>query len=411
MILPQKLHGLRIIDFTGELGPYASKLYANLGADVIHVEPVGGDPMRLKGPFYKGRSGIEDSLLYQYYNTGKRGITLDLNQPDGQEVFRKLCLGADMLFESCAPDYLKQRGLSYSHLKEDNPKLVHTSITPFGHWGELSNMPGSDLTCSALGGFLYLAGVDGDKPVRSPDDQAYRMAEAYAAVGSSIALFNVKRGGTGQHVDVSCIESVAMALENAAQYWDLEGKIRRGRGKEAGTATIHPCEDGFVVVVGIMGKNKGMWDPFIKWMCEEGVEDWQEFDDPKWIEPSYRSTKEAYEKFCKIFEKYSKKHNKLYLYETGQRYRVSVTPVNNGQDLLDNPQLEYRDFWEKVPTSNEGEFITMPGAPYKLSGLKWDIGTTAPRYGQHTCDILKELDYSPEQINNLIQNGGVYAEK
>ena len=115
-----------------------------------------------------------------------------------------------------------------------------------------------------MGGFLYLAGADNDKPVRACDDQAYRMAEAYAAVGSSIALLFAQDTGIGQFVDVCCMESVGMALENAAQFWDLEGVLRRGRGTEAGSATVHPCTDGYIALVAIIGANKAMWKTFFE---------------------------------------------------------------------------------------------------------------------------------------------------
>lgn len=284
---------LKIVDFTGELGPYAAKLFASLGADVIHVEPLSGDPLRQVGPFYKNLRTQNSSLAFNYYNTGKRGLALSLENELGKQVFLNLCSDADLLLESCVPGYLRRLGLAYEDLSRANSRLVQTSITPFGHTGPCAGHVGSDLTCAAMSGFLYLAGLDHEKPVRTPDNQTYRMAEAYAAVGSAIALFHAKRTGYGQFVDVACIEAAAGALENAAQFWDLEGKIRRGRGREAGTATIHPCADGYVVVVAIMGRNKLMWEPFIRWMRDEGVEEWEVFDNDKWIESSYRESKEG----------------------------------------------------------------------------------------------------------------------
>ncbi|MBF0475022.1 MAG: CoA transferase [Deltaproteobacteria bacterium] len=403
------LGNLRVLDFTGELGPYAAKLYAGLGADVIHLEPMTGDPLRQVGPFYRNEPGMDRSLQFLYYNAGKRGMALDLEKPEGQEIFLKLCAKADLLLESFVPGYLEGLGMSYDRLSAINPRLVQTSITPFGSFGPYKAMPGSDLICSAMGGFLFLAGIENEKPVRSCDNQAYRMAEAYAAVGSSIALLFAKRTGIGQFVDVSCLEAAGMALENAAQYWDLQGVIRRGRGKVAGEATIHPCKDGYIAIVAIMGKNKVMWEPFVGWMKEEQIEEWEVFDNDKWIDDSYRATKEGYETFCRIFEEFTMKHDKLTLYEKGQAHKVALTPVSNGKDLLENPQLAYRKYWNTVYNPKLSGDITYPGAPYELGDLKWRLGDTAPSLGQHTAQILGELGYTDGCIEALAKEGIVHV--
>ncbi|GAB6909564.1 CoA transferase [Desulfosarcina cetonica] len=403
------LSGVRVLDFTGTLGPYAAKLYANLGAEVIHLESLAKDPLRRIGPFYKNEPGDDRSLQFLYYNTGKKGLALDLSRKAGQELFVRLCETADILLESFAPGYLDSLGLSFDRLSAVNPRLVQTAITPFGSFGPYRDLPGSDLVTSAMGGFLFLAGIDNDKPVRACDNQAYRMAEAYAAVGSSIALLFAQRTGIGQFVDVACMESVGMALENAAQYWDLEGTNRRGRGTEAGSATVHPCKDGFIAIVAIMGSNKVMWDPFAQWMQEENIEEWEAFQEDCWIEPAYRKSKAGYERFCRIFERYTLQQDKLTLYEKGQAHRVALTPVSNGKDLLENPQLNYRGFWQTLHHDNLGGDVTYPGAPYEFGEIQWRMGSPAPTFGQHTAEIMRELGYDQDQIENLAKEGIIHV--
>jgi benzylsuccinate CoA-transferase BbsE subunit/naphthyl-2-methylsuccinate CoA transferase subunit len=403
------LSNVRVLDFTGELGPYAAKLYAGLGADVIHLEPVDGDPLRKVGPFYQNKPGMDRGFQYLYYNAGKRGMALDLRKSEGREIFCKLCASADLLLESFVPGYLEGLGMSYDRLSTVNPRLVQTSITPFGSFGPYKDMPGSDLTCSAMGGFLFLGGVDHDKPVRACDNQAYRMAEAYAAVGSSIALFFAKKTGIGQFVDVSCMEAAGMALENSAQFWDLEGAIRRGRGTEASSCTIHPCRDGYIIIVAIMGRNKVMWEPFANWMKEEQIEEWEVLFENKWIDPYYRRTREAYETFNRIFNRYTMKFDKMTLYEMGQAKRVALTPISNGKDLLENPQLRHRDYWKTLSHPNLAGEITYPGAPYELGELNWRLGNPAPSLGQHTAEILRELGYTDASIQALAKEGIVYV--
>ncbi len=404
------LSDVKVLDFTGELGPYAAKLYAGLGAEVIHLEPITGDPLRKKEPFYKDeKDNMEASLQFLYYNGNKKSLVVDLNKEEGKQIFLRLIKDIDVFLESCAPGYLSSLGLSYERLKEINPKLVQTSITPYGSIGPYKDYHGSDLTCSAMGGFLYLAGIGNDKPVRACDNQAYRMAEAYAAVGSSIALLHARKTGQGQFIDVSAMESVGMALENAAQYWDLEGVIRRGRGKEAGTGTIHPCKDGYIVVVAIMGRNKIMWDMFLKWMKDENVEEWEVFDDPKWIDSSYRVSEEGYTTFCRIFQRFTMQYGKAELYEKGQAHRVALTPLNNGKDLLENPQLKYRKFWQTVRHEKLGGEITCPGAAYEFGEMEWDLGLPAPMFGEHTIEILKELNYSKNDIDTFSKEGIIHV--
>ncbi len=404
------LQGVKVVDFTGQLGPYAGKLFVSLGAEVIHLEPPTGDPMRQVSPFLDNQAGPERSLSFLYYNAGKKSLVVDLAQTEGREIFRKLCREADVLIESAAPGYLKRLGLSYANLSRHNPKLVQVSITPFGCSGPYRDFPASDLTASALGGFLYLAGVDNDKPVRVSDDQAYRMAEGYAAVGALLALYHARRTGQGQKVEVSCQEAVGMALENAIQYWDLEGKIRRGRGREAGTATIHPCKDGFIALVAIMGENKVMWDPFVEWMKSENVEGWQDFEDPRWIQPRYRSSAEGYERFCRIFEAYSMQHDKLYLYEKGQSHRTAISPVSDGKDLLNNPQLQYCGFWQKLKHEALGGVeITYPGPACQLGNSSWTLGGPAPVLGQDSAELLARMHYSTAKIKELADKGVIHV--
>lgn len=158
-----------------------------------------------------------------------------------------------------------------------------------------------------------------------------------------------------------------------------------------------------------MGENKVMWDPFVQWMKDENVEGWQELEDPRWIKPSYRSSAEGYEKFCRIFEAYSLQHDKRYLYETGQSHRTAVSPVSNGKDLLNNPQLQFLDFWKKLDHPELGGEVTYPGAPYELGNSSWTVGGPAPTLGQHTQEILKGLGYRPALIQTLAKEGVIHV--
>jgi len=186
---------------------------------------------------------------------------------------------------------------------------------------------------------------------------------------------------------------------------------RRGRGQEAANGSIHPCADGFIVLVAIVGNSKASWDAFVNWMRNEDVEGAMEYSSDKWLESSYRSSKDGYAAFCRIFEPYAATRPKLYLYETGQRYNVAISPVSNGRDLMENPHLSHRGFWQHIQNEALGGNVVYPGAPYEFGELQWRFGRNAPRLGEHTSEILRELGHSALEIDAFSKSGAMYAEK
>ena len=152
-----------------------------------------------------------------------------------------------------------------------------------------------------------------------------------------------------------------------------------------------------------------MWDPFVQWMKNERVEEWELLDDDKWIEPDYRSSDEGRETLCRIFERYSMKHDKLHIYEAGQAARVAISPVSNGKDLLENPQLRALDFWQTIKHDGLDGEVTYPGAPYALGNMRWRLGNPAPSFGQHTGEILSELGYTKEEIESLAKREVIHV--
>jgi len=403
------LADVRVVELAGEVGGYAGKLYADLGADVIHIEPPAGDPARTLQPFYKNVPGIENSLHYQHFNTNKRGMVLDITAPEGGKIFFELIKTADILIENERPGYLDRLGLGYGQLSAVNPRLVHVAITPFGQYGPYKDYPQSDLVCMAMGGFLYLAGKDDQKPSRAYGDQAYMMASSYAAMGSIIALYHAEATGQGQFLDVSMQECVSTALENAVQYYELEGIIRRSLiGAEAGYGT-YPCRDGYVFVMAAMGGNRYLWDPFVDWLIEAKVEDAGVLKDDDWLDPAYRRRNESVQAFKRIVEPFLLANDKLFLYEESQRRKCCVFPVSSPKDVYQNPQLNYRQFFKTLHSEVLGGDIHYPGPPYEMKEIKWELSSPAPFFGQHTREILRQMGYAPGQIDLLEKEGVVVA--
>ncbi|WP_206811713.1 CaiB/BaiF CoA transferase family protein [Paradesulfitobacterium ferrireducens] len=402
-------NNLRIVELAGELGAYTGKLYADLGAEVIRVESLEGDPTRREKPFYKDVPGTENGLRYQYLNTNKKGIVLDITTPEGKEAFLKLIPTIDLLIESFAPGYLESLGLGYETLSSLNPKLVHTAITPYGQYGPYKDYPYSDLTTMAMGGMLFLAGADNDKPALAPDKQSFFQADLYAALGSMLAVMHADLTSEGQFIDVSIQESVATALENAIQTYDLEGRIRRAAGAvEAGYGT-YTCQDGHVYVMAAMGRNTHLWDPLVKWLLEEKIPNAEVLQGEEWQEPDYRKKEEAKDVFKEIFEQFSARYPKNVLYEESQKRNVVIYPVNNAKDVLENFQLYYRNYFREMYSESIKGKLTYPGPPYSLEKLPWALKSSAPAFGQHTVEVLSELGYSIEEIKSMGERGVSYA--
>ena len=203
------LTGLRVVEIGDEKGAYCAKLLADLGADVIRIEPPGGDPARALVPRSDDGRGEPCSLYFLYTNTNKRSIAADLELAADRTIVRRLLCSADAVVDSTAPGELDRLGLGYGGLRIERPTLVWTSITGFGQAGPWRAYACSDLVVSALSGALYVVGFDEDPPVALAGMQAYAMAATNAAAATLIALRHADRTGRGQYVDVSVQETMA----------------------------------------------------------------------------------------------------------------------------------------------------------------------------------------------------------
>src|SRR6218665_529825 len=276
LIAPGPLQGIRVLDLCQGSEQYCGKLFAQLGADVVLVEPVAGAANRREGPFLGHAAHRERSLSFAYFNQGKRGIALDLEQSAGCEVFLALVRNADLVIEAEPPGSMGARGLGAEVLLRAQPSLVVTSITPFGQDGPFAHFQADDLVALAFGGLLSLGGYPGLAPTAAYGNQAVLCAAQFAAVASLVALSVAQdQGGrpTGQHIDVSVQESVTMALENAVQFVELEQQIRKRNGgeqRQAGTG-VFPCSDGMVyLMAGGVAANK-FWHATTEWLVQGGA--------------------------------------------------------------------------------------------------------------------------------------------
>lgn len=421
------LGDIRVLDLSDEKGVYCTKLLADLGADVIRIEPPGGHPMRKMGPFVRDEAHPEKSLHWFHFNTSKRGITLDLKNSDGKELFRRLANTADVIVETYRPGYLDRLGLGYEKLKENNPRLIMTSITPFGQTGPYRYFEGSDLIAQAMGGLMYPAGFPDAPPYRIGARQSDHCASIQAAVGTMVALYARELTGEGQRVDVSCQEAGLQALETAMQHYDMRQEIKTRIGRDAPVVPgigLYESSDGHIFAYVVPGFGAG-WDVIVNWMDEEGKAG--DLKDPKWQEmwdliTNFKALIALVEDPPRLIEKlalmahisglfaeFLKVKTKQQIFEEAAERRIMLCPIQNAKDLLESPQLEALGFFVDVEHPELNMTIKYPGAPcYHISETPWRISRRAPLLGEHNGEIYGgELGLTQAQIATLKSVGAI----
>ena len=406
---PSALSGISVLDMSGLAGQYCGKQFADLGADVILVEPVTGSPVRREGPFLDDRPHIEYSLQFAYFNAGKRSIAIDLDRESGRRILRELAKDADLVIESERPGTLDARGLDYRSLSALNPGLVMTSVTPFGQTGPYAFYEAEDIVALALGGLLYLGGYPETSPIAAHGNQAYLAAAQFASVASMMALLSADDGGkrAGRHVDVSIQECVTMGLETAIQYYDLEKTVRKrasGQQVMAGVG-VFDCLDGQIYLMAGGIASTRFWENMVNWLVDEGVDEARQLLEPAWQNHDYLATAKAKSIFEGLFAPFARRHAKTYLYQSGQARRIPICPINTPRDILASRQLDYRGFFVSQEHTVSGRRLVVPGAPYRLEATPWRQARPAPCLGEHTSEILAGLGYEATARAALLKSG------
>ena len=420
---PAALDDVRVLDLTGTAGQYATKLLADLGADMVRIEPPAGSPARRRPPFADDDPHSDRSLAFWYWNTNKRSVTLDLTTEDGRALFRRLLPRFDVLIHTFTPAEAASLGLDPESLSALHPGLVQCAITPFGEWGPHADYQGSDLIVAAMAGLMTLAGYPDRAPTMPPGEQAAVCGGIQAAQGVLLALLARERSGKGQRVEVSQQEAMSMTQETAMQTWDLRREVRKRQGNAKllpGVGT-YECADGYVYcMIGVPGF--GAPTPvLIRWMDEEGMagdlmdERWQSLLGGMnlreltalWSQPE--KLQEVTQKFAhvdSIISAFFRTKTKQELYLGGQGRRLLIGPVNSVKDLYEDKQLAARGWWEEVEHPELGRKVTYPGAPYHHSETPWRIRRRPPLLGEHTLEVLEgELGLTREQTEILMGAG------
>src|SRR2546429_1737365 len=399
----------RVLDLSDESGFSCGKILADLGADVIKIEPPGGDAARLIGPFPGDRPDPEKSIYFISSNAGKRGITLNVQSTAGRDLLRKLVARADFLIETFPPGTLERFGLGFETLRQQNPRLILVSITPFGQTGPYRDYKGSDLITMAMSGLMSLIGEPGKMPLRVSLPQSPMWAGMYAAAGALTAHYFRQMTGTGQHVDVSLQSSLLWALANAPAFWATnrtnpvrDGSRITGRSiTGANMRAIYRCKDGyinFIIYGGKAGRRSNQ--ALVGWMAERGLatvalleKDWSRFS----IEQSTQEEIDEIERpIAELFLRYTKSE---FLEEAFKREIIGY-PVANACDILNDPHLKDREFWRTAELLGQG--VRFPGIFARFSDSVPPVFRPAPRLGQDNGTIYQdELGLNEDDIARL----------
>jgi crotonobetainyl-CoA:carnitine CoA-transferase CaiB-like acyl-CoA transferase len=373
------LAGRRVLELAGASGAYGGKLFADLGADVIKVEPPGGDPARWIPPFWGDVPGADASLPFLYLNANKRSLVLDLERAMDRARLLELARGADVVLESLPPGELERLGLGWEVLSASRPDLVLTSITGFGQTGPHRHYRSSDLIAFAASGAAHVIGSPEDPPVRLAGSQAHVLCGACAAGASLVALRHAARTGLGQHVDVSMQETmIAASLICGVGKWREDGIVPRriGTGLVASVPSgAYACKDGSVY---LMVNRPAHWKALAQWVSE--VTGNREVLDPMFDGPS--SARLPYRELLDLFiGEMTSRMGAQDVYREAQRRHIAMTPINGAADVARDPHLEARAYFVELEHPGRGR-LRYPGPPYRLSDTPWALEHPAPRVGE-----------------------------
>jgi benzylsuccinate CoA-transferase BbsE subunit len=403
------LSHLRVLDLTDEKGHLCGKFLADLGAEVIKVEPPAGDPARKNNPFVRDDPD-GTSLLWSGNNTGKKSLSLSLTESEGCAIFRNLVKKADLIVESFTPGYLTGLGIDYEQLKAINHRIVVTSITPFGQTGPYAKYEGVDLTIIAMSGFMFTCGEADRPPVRISVEQAYTAAGAQAASASLLALQFSRLNGCGQQVDFSIRDCLPRGGFETF-FWETEGYVGERLGIKRRRANVYirdlwPCKDGYIgwrLMVGALGAPT--INNLVTWMDNEGMAG--ELKDIRWETVDMtRINQEQMDRWDNLIIAFFKTHTKAEIYQVALKHSMLMAPAFNVKEILDYPQLKAREFWTQVEHPGLNCAVTYPGAFCKMSESPLLPPRAAPGIGQDNEAIyVGELGLSREQLASFKSKG------
>jgi len=363
-----------------------SRALGDLGADVIKVEPPGGDPTRNHPPFFRDKEGKEQSLHFIYSNRSKRSVLIDIESDEGSKQLLSLIERVDIVIEDFQPAYLGSIGLGYDTFHAINPRLIHVSITPFGHNGPYSSYKAGDLIAQAVSGLMYANGDDETRPCMAPFYITSYLACLQAAFGAIVGIRARRETGEGQFIDVSRQETTISAEHPYIYRYSYENIITRREGRQSpfGAVNTYRCLDGGYANVSVYTDNQFA-------ALARKVMDHPILSDQVWMERQVR--KENREIIDDYIQEYADKINRDDFVVTAQKDGVPVIPVLRIDEFVNHDLTKARNYFLEHNHPTIGSHL-VPGPPVKFSKTKWEPTLPAPTLGEHNHELLDDLDRS-----------------
>ena len=391
------LSGVRVLELGSLIaGPFCAKTLADFGAEVVKVEPPGdGDPLRR---WRKMRNGV--SLWWHVQSRNKKSITCDLRQPEGQDIVRRLVERSDIMVENFRPGALEKWNLGWDELSRLNPRLVLVRISGYGQTGPYRERPGFAAIAEAVGGLRYVNGFPDRPPARPNLSIGDTLASLHGVIGALMALQEVARTGKGQVVDVALYESVFNVMESLLPEYDAQGYVRERSGSALpgiAPSNLYPCRDGSYVL--IAGNADSI---FRRLMSAIGREDLRE--DPALAKNDGRAAQMT--RIDDAIAAWTSQRTQQEVLDAMEKAEVPAGRIYSAADIAADPHFAARGMIQEV-TAGDGEPLKVPGIIPKLSATPGAIRSAAPKLGEHTEEVLRDLKFSASEIERLRSKGVV----